>query len=134
MITTRSPGTDAERGATALEFALVAPLLFLMLFAGIEAGRLLHVASAFRSAIADAARCAELGRPACRDRAGMASTAEERMRALGAAATIPRETLILANAPCGLQVEAELAYPPLLLPASLLSPRLRARACAGLPE
>jgi Flp pilus assembly pilin Flp len=123
----------AERGATALEFALVAPLLFLLLFGGMEAGRLMFVSAAFRSAIADAARCAELGQAQCQGAVGLAAHAEARMQRLAAPLPIPPDALDLAPAACGLGILATIPYRPLLLPLPQTGISLSAAACANLP-
>ncbi len=129
----RAARSAGERGATAVEFALVAPILFLFLFGGLEAGRILFVSAAFRSAIADSARCAELGRPQCRTAEGLARHAEARMAALAAPLSIPPGAIRLEEAPCGRAIRAGLAYRPLLLPLPAGTIRLAAEACAGLP-
>ena len=123
---------SSERGATALEFALLAPVLFLLLFAGLEAGRLLFVSAAFRSAVADAARCAALGDPACRTEAGIAAHAEQRLAALAAPMPVPHEAVEVAPAPCGQRISVRLAYRPLLLPVPA-APPLAAEACVAGP-
>ena len=119
-----------ERGATAVEFALVAPVLFLFLFAGLEAGRLLFVSAAFRSAVADAARCAEIGRPQCQGAAGLARHAEERMAALAAPMAVPTAAIRLDAAPCGQRVSASIPYRPLLMPLPAGAITLAAEGCA----
>lgn len=124
----RAP-VDAERGATALEFALLAPVLFLLLFAGLETGRLLFLAAAFRSAVADAARCAELDRPQCRTLPGLAAEVEARIAALGMPVAVPADALRAEAAPCGVRIVARMPYPPLLLPRAA-APMLAAEACA----
>ncbi|MFN3590972.1 MAG: TadE/TadG family type IV pilus assembly protein [Thermaurantiacus sp.] len=124
---------DAERGATALEFALVAPLLFFLLFAGMEAGRLMFVSAALHAAIADAARCAELGRTECQSAAGLAAHAEARTKALAAPMPIPPGALQLTPAACGLNIAVALPYRPLLLPVPGTGIGMSAAACANVP-
>jgi Flp pilus assembly protein TadG len=46
-----------QSGAAALEFALTAPTLFLLIFGGIEFGRLLWTQSALQMSVAQAERC-----------------------------------------------------------------------------
>lgn len=128
------PAAPGERGTAALEFALVAPILFLLLFGGMEAGRLMFVSAAVRAAVADAARCAELGRPQCRDAAGLAARMEARTRALAAPMAVPAEALALAPAACGLRLTATLPYRPLLLPLAGAGLTLSAEACAAVPQ
>lgn len=54
------------RGATAIEFALLAPVFLLLLFGIIEVGRLLWVKQVLTEASFSAARCAALGTTACK--------------------------------------------------------------------
>lgn len=51
-----------ERGATAVEFALIAPLLFLTLFSLVEIGMLGMMTSGLDNAVGDAARMIRTGR------------------------------------------------------------------------
>jgi Flp pilus assembly protein TadG len=51
-------------GAAAVEFALTVPLLLLMLFGGIEYGRLLWTKNSIQYAVEQAARCAAMGQTA----------------------------------------------------------------------
>lgn len=50
----------SERGVAAIEFAIIAPLLFLLLFGTIEMGRLLWVRAMFSHAISETARLVQV--------------------------------------------------------------------------
>jgi len=117
-------------GATAVEFALIAPLLFLLLFGAVEAGRLLFVQSALHHAVAAAARCASIDPRGCATPRALAAKIEDGMAALSAPATIDPSRLQVGTAPCGLSIEAALPYRPLLLRFPAASPTLVAQACA----
>jgi hypothetical protein len=134
MMPAAEPGRPGERGAAALEFALVAPVLFLLLFGGMEAGRLMFVSAAFRLAVSDSARCAELGRPECQSLDGLAAHAQMRLRALATPLPVPAEALAMAPAACGIAISARLPYRPLLLPLANAGITLTASACAAVPR
>lgn len=57
----RSRSRDSRRGVAAVEFALTAPLLFLVVFGLIEVGRALMVQQLLSNAARDGARSAILG-------------------------------------------------------------------------
>jgi Flp pilus assembly protein TadG len=57
--------TDANKGSAALEFAMVAPVFFLLLMATIEAGIIFFAQSALQNAVNDAARLVRTGQSAC---------------------------------------------------------------------
>lgn len=65
-----------ESGATAVEFALVAPVLFLALFSIVEIGMLGMMSSGLDNAVADAARRIKTGRD---DAAASAATFEDQI-------------------------------------------------------
>ena len=55
----------AENGATLVEFALVAPVFFVLLFGTIEFGRALWTQQALQETATAGARCMALPQPAC---------------------------------------------------------------------
>ena len=65
----------AQEGTTAIEFALVAPSLFLVLFGAIEFGRLMWTQSALHFAVEEAARCASVTPGLCGTASQIASYA-----------------------------------------------------------
>jgi Flp pilus assembly protein TadG len=72
-----------RRGATAVEFALVLPLLLAMIIAVIEGNRLLWTKQALQEAAAQSARCMAIGREGCHTPAGAALFAQERAASMG---------------------------------------------------
>lgn len=60
-----SPRREARSGSTAVEFALVSPLLLLMIFGIIEFGRLLWVRNALQQTAIVTARCMGVRQAAC---------------------------------------------------------------------
>ncbi len=117
-------------GATAVEFALIAPLLFLLLFGAVEAGRLLFVQSALHHSVSAAARCASIDPGGCGSPARLAAKIEAGMAALSAPTRIDPDALVVVSAPCGLSIAASMPYQPLLLKFAIAAPMLRAQACA----
>ena len=119
-----------QAGATAVEFALIAPILFLLLFGAMEAGRLLFVQAALHHAVADAARCASINPDTCSSPKALALEIQAGMAALSAPMPVDAAALIVKTAPCGLSIAAALPYRPLLLPLAKARMTLSARACA----
>lgn len=115
-----------EAGATALEFALIAPVLIFLLFATIETGRVVFMSAVFGHAVRGAARCAAVS-AGCTDAPSAAAEIEAAMRRLSAPVAVPADAVSVQNAPCGTEIAARIAYPPLLLPAPGLF--LEADAC-----
>ncbi len=56
---------DANKGSAALEFAMVAPVFFLLLMGTIEAGIIFFAQSALQNAVNDTARLVRTGQSAC---------------------------------------------------------------------
>ena len=56
---------DAEKGVAAIEFAMVAPVFFMILMATIETGVIFFAHSALQNALNDAARLVRTGQTAC---------------------------------------------------------------------
>ena len=56
---------DANKGSAAIEFAMVAPVFFLLLMGTIEAGVIFFAQSALQNAVNDAARLVRTGQSAC---------------------------------------------------------------------
>jgi Flp pilus assembly protein TadG len=120
---------DDERGATAIEFALVAPLLFALLFSGMEAGRYLWFAAALDHAVGDAARCAGLAGDLCAGEGAVASAIAETLHRLGVTLDVPEAAIDSSTAPCGTLLVVEQAYPSIVPGLSPALPHLRASAC-----
>jgi Flp pilus assembly protein TadG len=56
---------DANRGSAAIEFAMVAPVFFILLMATMEAGIMFFAQSALQNALNDTARLVRTGQTAC---------------------------------------------------------------------
>ncbi len=125
----RTLWTDRS-GATAVEFALIAPLLFMLLFGLVEAGRLVFVQAALHSSLSDAARCAAINPSGCSTAKALALKIEAGMADLAAPMPFDPDWLTIAEAPCGLSLSARLPYQPIILTIADISMTLSAEACA----
>jgi hypothetical protein len=112
---------SCRRGAAALEFALVAPLLLTMLAGTVEMARWGWGAAALRSAAAEGARCVRLGGGRG---GGCASPEAVRERLAGAD---PVRELHFEKSACGVRITATGGYPAALTPGLA---ETRAHACA----
>lgn len=115
-------------GVTALEFALVAPVLFMLLFGGVEFGRALHTRSTLQFAVERAARCAAVDKNLCGTPDAIKAYAASLMTGKGiGASTFSTTSTTPTN--CGRQVSASLDF-TLTLPKPLPSTvKLTAESC-----
>jgi Flp pilus assembly protein TadG len=103
-------------GATALEFALVAPLIFAFTFGIIEVGHLMWTLGALNMAVEDAARCVSVSNvptpPAtlCDTQAHMQTYAASRTWGM----TVPASTFTLSTPACGYLVTASYPFKPVV--------------------
>lgn len=110
-------------GATALEFALVAPLILAFTFGIIELGHLFWTIGALNMAVEDAARCVSLSNvptpPAtlCDTQTHMQTYAVSRVWGM----TVPASTFTLTTPSCGYLISASYPYTPIVgyIPMSL---------------
>jgi len=117
-------------GATALEFALVAPLIFAFIFGIIEVGHLLWTVGALNMAVEDAARCASVSNVSsppstlCDTQSHLQTYAVGRTLGM----TVPASTFTLSTPSCGYLVSASYPYTPIVgyIPMSLT---ITASAC-----
>ncbi len=113
------------RGTTGIEFAIVAPVLFLTIFGGIEFGRLLWTQSALHFAVEQAARCASVTPGTCGTANQIASYAAGTVTALNIASSA-----FTATTPaCGHRVSASLSYQFIVTGLFPYTPTLTAQAC-----
>lgn len=120
----------AADGTTAVETALVLPLLLALLFGIVEVGHLLWTVCALNMAVEDAARCVSVSNvstpPAilCDTQAHMQTYAAGRTWGM----TLPANIFTLSTPACGYQVNATYPYTPIVgyIP---LSMTLSATAC-----
>lgn len=124
-------------GSVAAEFAIVIPLLLLLMFGIIEFGRAMWVRNWLQSAVEDAARCAALKRPECD------TDAEVRSYAVSRAGGVPvtNANFVPSLLSCvnkdgvtvpGKQVKASYSFTS-IVPVIPLNLTLEARACRPAP-
>ncbi|WP_035683984.1 TadE/TadG family type IV pilus assembly protein [Bradyrhizobium sp. Cp5.3] len=113
-----------NRGASALEFALTAPVFFLFIFGIIEFGLLFWTQLGIQHGTEMAARCATVNSTLCPS--GSAITNYAAQQAFGL--TLPAATFTYSTPTCGNQVSASYAFQfPQVLNLSPVT--LTARAC-----
>lgn len=112
-------------GAVALEFALIAPALFILIMGGIESGRLMWTQSALEMSVAQAARCYAWQVSSCTTPSSTQTFATTVAPQLGFSTSVFTVTL----AACGSKVTA--SYPYSFIASGLfpLAPTLTASAC-----
>lgn len=114
-----------DRGTTAIEFALIAPALLLLLFAAMEFGRMLWTVGDLNYSVQQAARCASVTPATCGTSSQIATYAANAI----APTYTPASTFTASTASCGHLVTASFPYPILftnLLPHAVT---LTAKAC-----
>jgi hypothetical protein len=118
-----------RRGATAIEFALVAPLLLALLFGSLETGRYIWFAAALDHAVGKAARCAEVTGGVCATPEGLAEEVKAGLSGLAVLAPVEESALITRAAACGTEIRVGLPYPSLVPGLGPVLPALDASAC-----
>jgi hypothetical protein len=126
----RRLAADAS-GATAIEFALVAPLLLALLFGSLETGRYIWFAAALDHAVGKAARCAEVIGGACATPQGLAEEVKGSLAGLAVLAPVGESALVTRAAACGTEIRVGLTYPSLVPGLGPVLPALNASACIG---
>ncbi|MDB5480327.1 MAG: TadE family protein [Caulobacteraceae bacterium] len=114
-----------RRGTTAVEFALVAPALCLLIYGVMEFGRLAWTQSALNFAVEEAARCASVTPTVCGTSSQIATYAASEI----ATGYVPASAFSGATASCGHQVSATFAYPFIATGLFSMTPTLTATAC-----
>jgi Flp pilus assembly protein TadG len=115
----------AREGTTAMEFALIAPALILILFGTVEFGRLLWTQAALHFAVEEAARCASVTPGVCGTSAQITAYAASSVSPLGIASTAFTST----SPSCGHQVSAAFNYQFVVTGLFPFTPTLTAQAC-----
>ena len=115
-----------ERGATALEFAILAPVFFLLIFGIIAFGLLFWTQVGLQHGAEMAARCASINATVCPNSNPSAITNYAMQQAFGL--SLPASTFTYSTLACGNQVSAiyTFAFPNIL---NLGSLTLTAQAC-----
>jgi len=121
---------DDRSGATAVEFALVAPVMIVMIFGILEFGRAAWTLNALNFAVESAARCAAIDQNNC------ATAVQIQNHAAGFAAglAIPPSTFTVSTQTCGKQVVATFAFISVAPIVASLPITLSARACYPTPS
>lgn len=120
-----------RRGATAVEFALVAPLLLALLFGSVETGRYLWFAAVLDHAVGEAARCPEVVGAGCATPDVFRGRMEERLARLAGSSPGRDPAMVMRPATCGTEVRVSLPYPSLVPGLGPALPALSASACIG---
>lgn len=111
-------------GTTAVEFALVSPILFTLIFGGIEFGRLLWTEAALNYSVQEGARCWVTG--ICASASQAQTTAAAATPQLNFSTSVFTPT---SGAACGCKVSASYAYSFLVSGLVSVNPTLTAQAC-----
>ena len=97
----------ARRGATAVEFAMVALPLLMLLFAAIEFGLAMRVKSTLQYATIEAARCSVVRPTQCGTQEAVAAFARTQMQGVG----VGTITFTYTAEDCGRQVVGSMPFP-----------------------
>ncbi len=114
-----------NRGTTAIEFALIAPTLFLMLFGCMEFGRMVWTEGALNFAVQEAARCASVTPSTCGTASQITTYAANEI----SPNYIPATAFTSTTATCGHQVNASFVYPFVMINLFPSTVTLTAMAC-----
>jgi Flp pilus assembly protein TadG len=97
----------ARRGATAMEFALVAVPLMMLMFASLEFGLAMRVKSTLQYATIEAARCSVVRPTLCGTEEAVAAFARTHMQGVGTSSI----TFTFTAEDCGRQVVGSMPFP-----------------------
>ena len=125
MAKPRTSLLNARHGTTAVEFALLAPAIFLILFGAIEFGRLMWTQAALHFAVQEAARCASVTPSVCGTSNQITAYAANAISPTNIASTAFTST----TPSCGHQVSASFAYQFVVTGLFPFTPTLTAQAC-----
>ena len=115
----------AREGATAVEFALVAPALFLVIFGALEFGRLIWTLSSLHYAVEEAARCASVNPSVC----GTATQIANYAASTVSFSNITAAAFTATSPACGHQIAASFNYQFVATGLFPFTPTLTAKAC-----
>jgi Flp pilus assembly protein TadG len=114
-----------EQGTSAIEFAITAPVFFMMLFGLIETGLLLWTQLGLQHGSERAARCATINTTTCSSVSAIQTYAAQQSFALN-----PSPSIFSVTTPaCGNQVNADYSYKFLTTYFNLPTLTIRAQAC-----
>ena len=114
-----------QRASTAVETALILPVLLLMLLGGIEFARLAWERSALQFAVQEAARCAVVQSTVCGTPAQIQAFAVSKV----AGFSVPSTAFTVTTPPCGTEIAASVPFNSILFPIFPSAPTLTARVC-----
>ena len=114
-----------NRGTTAIEFALIAPTLFLMLFGCMEFGRMVWTEGALNFAVQEATRCASVTPSTCGTASQITTYAANEI----SPNYIPATAFTSTTATCGHQVNASFVFPFVMINLFPNAVTLTAMAC-----
>ncbi len=115
-----------QRGTSALEFGLTAPVFFLFLFGVIEVGLVFWTQIGLQHGVEMAARCASINASLCPNSNPNAITEYATQQALGLG--LPASTFTYSTPACGNQVNASYSFQfPSIIPLDPLT--LKAQSC-----
>ncbi|WP_374472515.1 TadE/TadG family type IV pilus assembly protein [Phenylobacterium sp.] len=120
------------RGGTAVEFALILPLLLLFLLGAMEYARLAWVQSTLTYAVQDASRCSAVRPDVCGDAAKITAYVQARTGLLLPAPgepTLPIAVTVVADPTCGARITAEASPQWILWPIFGARRTITAAAC-----
>jgi Flp pilus assembly protein TadG len=112
-----------RQGAQAIEFALVAPTLLLLILGGMEFGHLLWTLAALHMSVEQAARCGAVGICTSSTAAAYATTVAPQLNFSSSVFSVN------ATATCGFQVTANFTYQFIATGLFPYQPNLTAMAC-----
>lgn len=115
----------SRRGTTAVEFALVAPAFFAILFGVEEVGRLCWTRMTLQHAVELAARCAAVNQISCANAAQITTYAASQTPGM----TIPTSAFTASSPSCGYQVQASYAYTSLIPELVPINVTLQVQSC-----
>jgi Flp pilus assembly protein TadG len=115
----------AIQGTTAIEFALIAPSLFLLVIGAIEFGRLMLTQASLHFAVESASRCAAITPGTCGTASQIATYAAGTISELN----IPASAFTSSTPSCGHQVNASFTYQFVATGLFTMTPTLTAQSC-----
>jgi Flp pilus assembly protein TadG len=118
-------GPSRERGAAAIEFAIILPILLLCVLGLIEFGRAIWTQATLDHAVQAAARCAAIDPVTC----GTVAQTQQYATTKAPGLTLPASVFTVTNPARGVQVAASLAFDFLVSELLPYSQTLNARAC-----
>ena len=116
----------AREGNTAVEFAMVAPALFLLIFGTLEFGRLLWTQSSLHYAVEQTARCASVTPSICGTNTQIQTYAANTISYLN----VGTSTFSSSSTSCGHQISASFNYQFIATGLFPFTPTLTAQACS----